>query len=61
MNIGITSQQQITTINEAVMVAIPIAFVIAIGGATIAANIMCGWGRVQGFSWTWNSLKINCR
>ena len=49
--------------NEAGPLILALAFVIALGGVTAAAIIICGWGHIKsiGVSWTKQTVEILCR
>lgn len=48
---------------EAGPIVLALAFVLALGGVTAAAIIICGWGRVKsvGVNWSRRSVEILCR
>lgn len=51
------------SINEAGPIIVALAFVIAVGGMTAAAIILCGWkgAKTIGFNATKRSIEIVCR
>lgn len=44
-------------------IIVALAFVIAVGGMTAAAIILCGWrgAKSMGFNWTQKRVEIVCR
>lgn len=48
---------------EAGPIILALAFVLALGGVSAAAIIICGWGRVKsvGVNWSRRSVEILCR
>lgn len=44
-------------------IVLALAFVIALGGVTAAAIVVCGWGRIKSVSVSWSrkSVEILCR
>lgn len=59
----ITDQSAEYGANEAGPLVLALAFVIALGGVTAAAIIICGWGNVKsiGVSWAKQTVEILCR
>lgn len=51
------------SLKEAGPIVIALAFVIAVGGMTAAAIILCGWrgAKHMGFNWTQKRVEIVCR
>jgi hypothetical protein len=43
------------------VIVVGIGWVLAVGGAWLAANLICGWGRVQSISVSWRSVTIVCK
>lgn len=50
-------------VHEAGPIVVALGFVIAVGGITAAAIIICGWGRVKsvGINWSRWTAEIACR
>lgn len=50
-------------LHEAGPIVIALGFVIALGGVTAAAIVICGWGRVKsaGINWSRWTAEIVCR
>lgn len=48
---------------EAGPIVLALAFVLALGGVSAAAIIICGWGHVKsvGVNWSRKSVEILCR
>ena len=48
---------------EAGPIIVALAFIIAVGGMTAAAIILCGWrgAKSMGFNWTAKRVEIVCR
>lgn len=42
-------------------IVVGIGWVLAVGGAWIAANLICGWGKVHSISVGWRSVTIVCK
>lgn len=51
------------TVNEAGPIIIALAFVLAVGGMTAAAIILCGWkgAKTMGFNASKRAIEIVCR
>lgn len=51
------------SINEAGPIIVALAFVIAVGGMTAAAIVLCGWkgAKTMGFNAAKRSIEIVCR
>ena len=57
------SQLEAYATKEAGPIIIALAFVIAVGGITIAAIIICGWGKIKhvGVNWVHKKVEIVCK
>jgi hypothetical protein len=53
-----TSQLSAYAAKEAGPIIIALAFVIAVGGITTAAIIICGWGKIKHFGVNWSHKKV---
>lgn len=51
------------TVNEAGPIIVALAFIIAVGGMTAAAIILCGWkgAKTMGFNASKRAIEIACR
>lgn len=51
------------SLKEAGPIIVALGFVIALGGVTAAAIVMCGWGHVKsaGINWSKWTAEIVCR
>ena len=58
-----TNQLGAYATKEAGPIILALAFVIALGGVTAAAIIICGWGKVKliGVNWIQRRVEIVCK
>ena len=58
-----TDQLSTYAVKEVGPIVLALAFVIALGGVTAAAIIICGWGKIKtvGVNWIHKKVEIVCK